>query len=160
MKKIMLILSALLLVSIMGYTQEISPDKVPAPVKQAFTKKFPTATDVKYEMDKKNYDISFKDKDAEMSADFNAYGKWMETKTKMTETALPKKVMKSVTKNFAGYTMSEIATVETVAVKLCYEMVLKNDKLGYDVQFSPKGDILKKVPLKKSKVEIPGNEKK
>ena len=36
MKKLILLLSACLLVSLMGYTQKITPDKVPAPVKQAF----------------------------------------------------------------------------------------------------------------------------
>ena len=67
--------------SLMGYTQKLTADKVPAPVKQAFAKKFPAATDVKYEMD------------------------------------------------------------------------LKKDKEGYEVQFSLKGDILKKTPLKKEKDE-------
>ena len=51
MKKIIVLLSACLLISLMGYTQKITPDKVPAPVKQAFAKKFPGATDVKYEME-------------------------------------------------------------------------------------------------------------
>lgn len=36
---------------------------------------------------------------------------------------------------------------------LCYEMDLKKDKGGYEVQFSPKGDLLKKTPLKKEKGE-------
>ena len=81
MKKIVVLLSACMLTNLMGYTQKITPDKVPAPVKQAFAKKFPAATDVKYEMD------------------------------------------------------------------------LKKDKEGFEVQFSPKGDILKKTPLKKEKEE-------
>jgi len=62
MKKIVVLLSACLLISLMGYTQKITPDKVPAPVKQAFAKKFPAATDVKYEMEKKDkegYEVQF-----------------------------------------------------------------------------------------------------
>lgn len=160
MKKIVMILSVCLLISFLGYSQEITPDKVPSHVKQAIDKKFPTATDIKYVMDKKNYKISFKEKDIQKSASFNAYGTWLETVTKITETDLPKKVMKSVTKNFAGYTMSEVATVETPTIKMGYEMDLKNDQQGYDVRFSPKGDILRKVPLKKEKAEKPENEKK
>ena len=81
MKKIIVLLSACLLISLMGFTQKITPDKVPAPVKQAFAKKFTGATDVKYEMD------------------------------------------------------------------------LKKDKKGFEVQFSPRGDILKKNLLKKEKEE-------
>jgi len=51
MKKIVVLLTACLLFSLMGYTQKLMADKVPAPVKQAFAKKFPGATDVKYEME-------------------------------------------------------------------------------------------------------------
>ncbi|MEI7723730.1 MAG: hypothetical protein WCK09_01430 [Bacteroidota bacterium] len=77
MKKIILLLSECMLISLMGFTQKITADKVPAQVKQAFSAKFTTATDIKYEMD------------------------------------------------------------------------LKKDKQGFEVQFSPKGDLLKKTPLKK-----------
>ena len=137
----------------MGYTQKITPDKVPAPVKQAFAKKFPAATDIKYEMEKKDYEINFKDKGVEMSANFDATGKWLETETEIKESDLPKEVSASVVKNFAGFKISEVAKIETPDKGLIYEMDLKKDKGGYEVQFSPKGDLLKKTPLKKEKEE-------
>ena len=59
MKKIVVLLTACLLFSLMGYTQKLMADKVPAPVKQAFGKKFPAATDIQYEMVKKDYKINF-----------------------------------------------------------------------------------------------------
>jgi hypothetical protein len=160
MKNIIVLLSACLLVSLMGFTQKITPDKVPAPVKQAFAKKFPAATDVKYEMEKKDYEINFKDKGVEMSANFDATGKWLETETEIKQSDLPKEVSASVTKNFAGFKISEVAKVEKGDSGLIYEMDLKSDKEGYEVQFSPKGDILKKHPLKKEKEEKEENEKK
>jgi len=137
----------------MGVTQKVTPDKVPAPVKQAFAKKFPAATDVKYEMEKKDYEINFKDKGVEMSANFDATGKWLETETEIKVTDLPKEVSASVAKNFAGFKISEVAKTETPEKGLIYEMDLKKDKEGFEVQFSPKGDILKKTPLKKEKEE-------
>jgi len=160
MKKIIVLLSACLLISLMGYTQKITPDKVPAPVKQAFAKKFPGATDVKYEMEKKDYEINFKDKGVEMSANFDATGKWLETETEIKVSDLPKEVSASVAKNFAGFKISEIAKTETPDKGLIYEMDLKKDKEGFEVQFSPKGDILKKTPLKKQKEEEEEDEKK
>ena len=160
MKKTVLLLPALLFFSIMVFSQEVTQDKVPLPVRQAFEKKFPAATDIKYELEKKNYEVSFKDKEAEMSASFSSTGKWLETETKITESDLPKKVMKSVAKNFKGYMMSGLATVETPSVKLCYEMDVKNDKQGYEVLISHKGDILRKTPLKKEKPGKPENDKK
>jgi len=151
MKKIMILLSACLLISLLGYSQQITPDKVPAPVKQAFTKKFPAATDVKYEMEKKDYEITFRDKGVEMSANFDATGKWLETETELKESGLPKEIAAAVGKNFPGFKMAEIATVETPGKGLIYEMDLRKDKEGYEVRFSPKGEILKKVALKKEK---------
>jgi len=142
-----------MLISLMGYSQKITPDKVPAPVKEAFANKFPTATDVKYEMEKKDYEINFKDKGVEMSANFDATGKWLETETEIKQSDLPKEVSSSVAKNFAGFKISELAKVETPDKGLLYEMDLKKDKEGFEVQFSPKGDILKKTPLKKEKEE-------
>ena len=153
MKKIIILLSACLLISLTGFTQKITPDKVPAPVKQAFAKKFPGATDVKYEMEKKDYEINFKDKGVEMSANFDATGKWLETETEIKESELPKEVSASVAKNFAGFKISEVAKTETPDKGLIYEMDLKKDKEGFEVQFSPKGDVLKKMPLKKEKEE-------
>ena len=153
MKKIIVLLSACLLISLMGFTQKLTADKVPAPVKEAFVKKFPAATDVKYEMEKKDYEINFKDKGVEMSANFDATGKWLETENEIKQSDLPKEVSASVTKNFTGYKISEVAKVESPDKGLCYEMDLKNDKEGFEVQFSPKGDILKKHPLKKEKEE-------
>jgi len=153
MKKIIVLLSACLLIGLTGYTQKITPDKVPAAVKQAFAKKFPAATDVKYEMEKKDYEITFKEKGVEMSANFDATGKWLETETEIKESDLPKEVAASVAKNFAGFKISEPAKTETPDKGLFYEMDLKKDKEGYEVRFSVKGDILKKTPLTKEKGE-------
>jgi Putative beta-lactamase-inhibitor-like, PepSY-like len=149
MKKIVVLLSACLLISLMGYSQKITPEKIPAPVKQAFAKKFPAATDVKYEMEKKAYEVTFKDKGIEMSANFDATGKWLETETAIKESDLPKEVTAAVAKDFAGFKISEVAKIETTDKPLIYEMNLKNDKEGYEAQFSTKGDVLKKTPLKK-----------
>ena len=148
MKNIIVLLSACLLISLMGYTQKVAPDKVPAPVKQAFAKKFPAATDLKYEMEKKDYEINFKDKGVEMSANFDVTGKWLETETEIKESDLPKEVSASVARNFTGFKISEIAKTEAPGKGLIYEMDLKKDKEGFEVQFSPKGDIVKKTALK------------
>ncbi len=60
-------------------------------------------------------------------------------------------VSASVDKNIAGFKISEVAKTETPDKGLIYEMDLKKNKEGFEVQFSPKGDILKKTPLKKEK---------
>lgn len=153
MKQIIVFLSAFLLLSLTGVSQEVTPDKVPAQVKQTFTKMFPGAAEAKYGMEKKNYVISFKDQEAEKSASFSSTGRWLETQTKITESDIPKKVMKAINKSFKGYTISEISTLESPSVESSYKMNVKNDNLGYEVQFGPKGNLMKKTPLKKEKAE-------
>jgi hypothetical protein len=149
MKKIIVLLLACMLISFMGYTQKVTPDKVPAAVLQAFTKKFPAATDVKYELKQNNYDIAFREKGVRMFANYNPGGKWLETKTAITEPNLPKEVSAAIAKDFAGFKTSEISTIETPDNPLFYMMDLKKGTEGYMVHFSSKGDVLKKTLLKK-----------
>ena len=149
MKKIVVLLSACLLFSIMGYTQGLTPDKVPTSVLQAFAKKFPAATEVKYELKHNNYEIAYRDKGVRGFAKFNPTGKWLGTKTAIVESDLPKEVSASIAKDFAGFKSSEVTTVESPDKPLFYMMTLNKDNLGYKVHFSPKGDVLKKTPLEK-----------
>ena len=149
MKKLIVLLSACLVPSLMGYPQNIPPDEVPAPVKKAFAIKFPAATSIKYEMEKKDYEVTFKDKGVGMSANFDATGKWLETETVIKESDLPKEVSASIARNFADFRISEITQVETPNKGLIFEIVLKTDIEGYEVRISPKGNVLKTTPLKK-----------
>ena len=149
MKKIIVLMSAFLLISLMGFTQKIAPEKVPADVKQAFAKKFPSVTDVNYKKEKKDYQVSFKEKGVGMSAIFNSSGEWLETKTIIIESDLPKKVLTSAATNFVGFTITEATIVESPDKVVDYEMYLKKNKEGYEVKFSPKGVILKKTKIKK-----------
>jgi hypothetical protein len=149
MKKIILMLSACFLISLIGYSQQVATEKVPALVKEAFAKKFPTATNVSYQMEKKDYEVTFKDNGVGKSANFNSSGEWLETETIMIESDLPKEVLTSAATNFVGFMISEITKIDGPDNVLNYEMNLKKGNTGYQVKFSPKGEILKKTPLKK-----------
>jgi Putative beta-lactamase-inhibitor-like, PepSY-like len=151
MKKAIIMLSVGLLISLFSYSQKITSDKVPAPVKQSFTKMFPAAISVKFEMEKKDYEINFTDNGVEKSANFDGAGKWLETETGIKPANLPKEVTASIVKNFSGYKISEVAKVEKPGTGMIYEMDLKKDKEGYEVQFSPKGVFLNTVSLKGEK---------
>jgi hypothetical protein len=149
MKKIIVLMSICLLFAFSGYTQTIPAEKVPAPVKESFAKKFPAATSVKYTMEKADYEATFKDKGVGMSANFNSRGEWLETGTIMIESDLPKEVLTSVATNFVGFVITTITKLDGPDDVLNYEMNLKKGNVVYRVKFSPKGDILKKTSLKK-----------
>jgi uncharacterized membrane protein YkoI len=149
MKKIIVLILACSLFSFMGYTQELTPDKVPTAVLQAFAKKYPAATEVKYELKNNNYEIAFRDKGVREFTKFNPTGKWLDTKAAIVESDLPKEVSASIAKNFAGFQILEVKTVELPDKPLFYMIDLKKDNEDYKVHFSAKGDVLKKTPLKK-----------
>ena len=148
MKKIIVSLSVCLLFSLMGYTQKITPEKVPANVGQAFAKKCPGATDIKYEMDKKDYEVSYKENGVVMSAYFNSDGEWLETETIISESDLPERVLNSAAESFVDFKITQVSKVESQDKVVYYEMYLKTNKKGYDVKFSPEGVVLKKTKLK------------
>ena len=149
MKKIIVLLSACLLFAFFGYTQTLPAEKVPAPVNESFAKKFPAATSVAYKMEKSDYKVTFKDKAIGMSANFNSKGEWLETQTIMIESDLPKEVLTSVATNFVGFVITDITRIDGPNNVLNYEMHLKKGTVAEMVKFSPKGEILKKTPLKK-----------
>lgn len=149
MKKIIVLLSVCLLFAFIGYTQNIPSEKVPATVKESFVKKFPAATSVVYKMEKTDYTVTFKEKAVGMSANFNSKGEWLETQTIMIESDLPKEVLTSVATNFVGFVITDITKIDGPDNVLNYEMHLKKGAVAENVKFSPKGEILKKTPLKK-----------
>ena len=151
MKKFLILLSVLFTISLISYTQRIVPEKVPAPVKNAFAKKFPAATDVKYQMEKNNYEINFKDKGVITSVNYSIVGKWLETETSISESDLPQEVTAAINNDFSGFVISKVSKVETPDKPLIYEMDLKKDNQSYEAEFSAKGDVLKKKPLKNKK---------
>jgi hypothetical protein len=149
MKKIIILLSAFLLISLMGFTQKITSEKVPADVKQAFAKKFPAAIDPIFEMSNNYYKVIFNDEGVGTCVNYSPNGKWLQTETKILESDLPEDVTASVAADFAGFKISEVTNVETPDKPLFYTMNMQKDKETFNAQFSPKGDVLKKILLNK-----------
>jgi hypothetical protein len=147
MKKISLFITACMLVSFMGYSQNIPVEKVPGPVRDSFAKKFPSAVGVTYAMELKDYEVTFKDNGVGKSANFNSKGEWLETETVMIESDLPKDVLTSVATNYVGFLMTDITKTEGPGNVDNYEMVLTKGKEVVEVKISPKGEILKKTPV-------------
>jgi hypothetical protein len=151
MKKIMVMLVACLMVSPLAWSQKIPESQVPVEVRQTFKKMFPSAAGIRYEMEKQDYEISFKNGNRECSANYDVTGKWLETETELEASELPKPVLDTVARDFAGFKMDEAVQVETPGHDMFYVMDLKKGKEGYEVQFSADGKVLKKTPLKEEK---------
>jgi tRNA U38,U39,U40 pseudouridine synthase TruA len=149
MKKLVLIIVITIIAVSTSVAQKVSSDKVPASVMNAFKAKFPSATNVKWEMEKsKEYEAEFKLSGAEYSANFNQEGKWLETEIEIEESQLPMAVSQAISKDFAGFKVDEAEKTETSDNKTFYEVDVTKNKEKYEVQISPSGEILKKKAKK------------
>ena len=145
MKKIVYVSVLVLSTISSSYAQKISADKVPAVVSDAFKAKFPTASDIKWEMeDKAEYEVDFRLNNEKLSANFDTNGKWLETEKKINVSQLPKVVSQTLAKEFAGYSLDEAEKIETADNGINYEVKVKKGEDIYEVNLSSKGEVLKK----------------
>jgi hypothetical protein len=149
MKKIILFPIVLAVFSISALAQVAVPDAV----KSAFAKKFPAAQSVKWSEEKEGvtetvYEAEFKLKDKVSSANFNGKGEWQETELTVVQTDLPADVLKTITSQFAGYTLGEMTSVETSASKV-YDVFMKKGREKIEVTFDLHGRIVKKIDARK-----------
>jgi len=142
----------LLTFGISASAQNVDEAKVPAAVKAAFTKQFPTAAGAKWEMEDKDYEAEFKQGDVKYSATFSAAGTWMETEHAIKLEALPEAVRKAAAATYPDHKMDRPEMLETPSGTQ-YEVELKNGEKELEVVFAPDGKVLK------SKVEDENGEK-
>jgi hypothetical protein len=159
MKKILITVFAIVL-GLCVHAQKIAAEKVPAAVIRAFKAKFPAAEKVKWEMeDKKDYEAAFTLNKTEQSAAFNAEGKWMETETEIKTSELPQTVRDAVSKDYAGYKITEASRIEDIKHGNCFETEIKKEKQMYAVLYSPDGKKLETETLKNDDEKKEGKDK-
>jgi hypothetical protein len=144
MKKFISLLIVILLIASASFAQKVSSGKVPSPVKKAFKTDFPKNSKAEWEMDTLNYEVNFLVNDVKYSATYDKDGKWLEKEMTIRLTDIPKEVRASITKNFPGFHANEAEKVETNGKDPEYHIGIYKGKEKYVVQFSMKGDVLKK----------------
>ncbi len=139
MKKYTFILTAFFLaISFTAFSQT----NVPAVVKTAFGKKFPTVKKADWGKEgKTNWEAEFELKEKEMSANFDLQGNWTETETDLEEDAVPAVVMNVLKTKFAGYKVKDAAFTETPKFS-AYEIVIKKGGSKKEITIDKTGKIL------------------
>jgi hypothetical protein len=155
MKKIIALLSACLLTSCWGFSQDSTAfDCVPSVIKESFIKKYPAATDIKFSncscffiynevLRWNDYCVGFKDGEIRKAV-FDVSGKWILTVTEIKETDLPKAMLDSVAKRFSDIKITSVSKVNTPSDSLYYSILLTNDQKNYMVRVSHTGEIMVK----------------
>ena len=132
MKSIIIILTAALLCGNSALAQK---NNVPSDIKTAFSKKYPSATKVKWEKERSKYETSFLLNGKEMSVLFDTYGAIEETETKIAASELPAKAKNYV---ISKGRIKEAARIVAANGKVKYEAEVK----GRDLIFDDKGNFL------------------
>ena len=98
----------------------------PKAVKEAFAKKFPTATKVSWGKEAaKEWEAEFTYEGSKISANFAQDGTWLETENEIKAAALPTKVTEAIAKQFPGWKIVEADKTETSKHGTIYEADLK-----------------------------------
>jgi hypothetical protein len=152
--KIRTVLIALTVAAGGALAQELPADKVPAKVQQAFQSKFPGVTKVEWKLKAdKNYEAEFNLKDVEVTAKFDAKGKWLETETAIEASELTKEVRETLAKEYKGYKIIETQKLERADDKKpLFEVHLENADEILKVQLEGNGTISSKSTKQKKSI--------
>lgn len=117
---------------------------IPAPVKEAFNKKFPGAANVKWVKETKNkYEASFKLNKITHSAAFSDKGEWLESETVVPFNNLPAKVQEAFKKNQKGHRVRRAAIIESMTGAKKYEVEYRRRKKTAEVFYDDQGNKIK-----------------
>lgn len=149
MKKMMLFLIiATFSIAVMAQTKEKEEKKekkveVPAVVKTAFQKDYPSVKDVKWDAEDGNFEAEFKLNGIENSANYDKAGIRLEVETAIKTDQLPKTALDYITKNYPTYKITEAAKITNSKNVVTYEAELKLGKKEMDLVFDVAGKFIR-----------------
>ena len=112
-----------------GFTAWAQKTPPPTAVVTAFSQKFKNVNELKWGMEKNGaWEAAFELKDVEMSSNFSADGKWLETETEIKVSELPEPVMAAL----KGKKVKEASRIERADGTTVYEAEVKHKDLVYD----------------------------
>lgn len=104
----------------------MNPPKV---VKDAFVKKFPTASKISWGKESpKEWEVDFTLDGIKISAVFFEDGKWLETEQMVKASTLPKVVSNAIKSKYPDWTISEADKTESAKLGSIFEADLKKGK--------------------------------
>ena len=156
--KTIITVAVVMLVGNTAFAQtKVKEADVPKDVVESFNQNFKGAKVEKWEKEKDgNYEAEFdmvrvnmdkansKKEEVEMSANFKPDGTLIQTETEMKVADLPKTISEYVSKNYAGYKISEAARITDPAGVISYEAEVEKGKEEFDLIFDMNGGFLKK----------------
>ena len=140
MKNIFIVLTAAITIGLSANCQGI---KVPDAVKNAFSAKYPGATNVKWGKENaKEYEAEFKLNNNSISANFGLDGSWVETESVIPENDLPTAVKAAVSSKYPGAPITLAEKTEQPGNKVFYEVTVKVNGKKKSMEMKPDGTVV------------------
>lgn len=118
-------------------------NKVTPAAEKAFTQKFPTAIEVKWDKEGKDeYEASFVMDGKKGSVNFSGKGDWMETEMAIPQSKAPKYVLDGFNKAFAGATIKEVYKIDSKDGKNYFEIEYSLKGKSKEAKIDPSGKIM------------------
>jgi uncharacterized lipoprotein NlpE involved in copper resistance len=134
----------LLMITMLAITLSALAINVPKAVSDAFTKKFPGATNVKWDKENKNeYEAEFTLNGKSGSANFLTDGSWVETEMEINVSDLPAAASTSVKTKYPGATIIKVYKLDNAKGELTYEAELKTGNKKKEMVLKADGTIVK-----------------
>ena len=151
MQRILRILVTCVVLAGGALCEPLPAKEVPVKVREAFQAKFPGVDKVEWKLkDDMIYEAEFTLKDVEIAAQFDDKGKWLETESAIEQSALPKEVVATISKEFKGYKIIETQKVERASDKpILYEVHVENAEEILKVQLEKNGTVASKSTKRK-----------
>jgi hypothetical protein len=139
MKKLFLVM-----LSMLGIFGSTFANDVPKAIADAFAKKFPAATNIKWAKENaKEYEAEFKLNGKSISANFLTDGSWVETESAINASELPAPVTASVKSQYPDAVILKIFKIETATGKITYETEFKTGNKKKELIFNAEGNVVK-----------------
>lgn len=113
----------------------------PDAIKAAFKKSYPAATQVKFEKEGTNYEVSYKMGGKDMSAVYDAKGGLLETEESVPFGQVPAAAMRYFNAHYKGVKIKETARITNNKGMVTYEIGTK----GKDIIFDAVGKFVKEA---------------
>ena len=153
MKKLSMFLLPILFVFAISVSAQQKSTKVPENVSKAFQTAHPDAKDISWDKEGSNYEANYKENDNSYSVVINSSGNILETESEITTADLPAGVVKYISDNYKGYTLSGAAKIVDNKGTVKFEAEIKSGKTSKDVLFDKDGKPLKKKKESKEEEE-------
>jgi hypothetical protein len=140
MKKFFIVTVVLGVIALPGCGQKLNESKVPAAVKTAFQKQYPSLK-ASWDKEDANYEANFKQGGKAMSAVIDKNGTIVETETDIPVMDLPASAQDYIRKNYPGTKVEEAARIVKANGEVNYEAEVHHK----DVLFDANGKFIKET---------------